>query len=160
MIKNQRVTLFVSYAQIIVFDTALDNPFNDWTVRHTAQGFAWRPGSVSFGTVEEGGVHGITISEKLTLESTPSSTAVRIIDVPFQVPSGGQVGLASISDHAELNLRAGLYQLRYECWQANEPRATKMRLLFCQSEAPLFRIVRADADLHPEQTLLLTTSPA
>jgi hypothetical protein len=45
-------SLMVLYSQIAVFDRDLPNAFNTWTQRHVDQGFAWRSGSVSFGTIE------------------------------------------------------------------------------------------------------------
>ena len=42
--------LDVSYGQVGVFWAILAKPFNDWSEAHVRQGFAWRPGSVSFKT--------------------------------------------------------------------------------------------------------------
>ena len=41
-------TLDISYSQLVVFQKGMENPFNDWENTHVDQGFAWRPGSVSF----------------------------------------------------------------------------------------------------------------
>lgn len=40
----------ISYSQLCVFDPALTEPYNEWLPEHNAQGFSWRPGSVSFAT--------------------------------------------------------------------------------------------------------------
>ena len=45
----------ISHAQLAVFDSTLTAPFNDWTDDHVKQGFAWRPGSVSFMTLDTAG---------------------------------------------------------------------------------------------------------
>ena len=42
--------MLVSYYHIAIFDTDLG--FNDWRDAHGKQGFSWRPGSVSFGTLD------------------------------------------------------------------------------------------------------------
>ena len=47
--------LFSSYSRVAVFRAGLEKPFNDWEQDHLDQGFAWREGSVSFATLEEGG---------------------------------------------------------------------------------------------------------
>lgn len=47
--------LEVVYAHVAVFDARSRHPFNDWSDTHVAQGFAWRPGSVSFATLEPAG---------------------------------------------------------------------------------------------------------
>ncbi|WNZ26896.1 hypothetical protein HJG54_28635 [Leptolyngbya sp. NK1-12] len=41
------------YNQVAVFDPSLEYPYNDWLPQHAAQGFTWRPGSVSFGTLTQ-----------------------------------------------------------------------------------------------------------
>ena len=51
--------VFVSYSQLSVFDPTLSEPVNNWTSGHVAQGFAWRPGSVSFKSLSESGTHNV-----------------------------------------------------------------------------------------------------
>ena len=46
--------LYASYAQVAIFLSSLEQPFNNWTDRHVAQGFAWREGSVSFAVTDGG----------------------------------------------------------------------------------------------------------
>ena len=41
-------TLELAWSQVSLFDANLADPFNDWNEQHLAQGFSWRPGSVSF----------------------------------------------------------------------------------------------------------------
>jgi hypothetical protein len=108
--------LSVSHSQIAVFDSALDKPFSFWTDRHVQQGFAWRPGSVSFGTIEEGGRHlveVVTASEDTQL----AADAVRVIQVPFEVPASGNIEVASVVQGVPLSLPAGKYALRFEGFQ-------------------------------------------
>jgi hypothetical protein len=57
------VGLQVSCGQLAVFASSLKQPFNDWSDQHVSQGFAWRPGSVSFRSVVEAGRHSIEIDE-------------------------------------------------------------------------------------------------
>lgn len=56
------VIVDVSYSQLGVFVAGPLKPFNDWTDKHVAQGFAWRPESVSFRTLVEAGSHSVEIS--------------------------------------------------------------------------------------------------
>lgn len=150
--------IMVTYSQIVVFDRSLEEPFNDWTDAHVAQGFSWRPGSVGFATVEEGGYHLVTV-EKDFGEGAPALSAVRVIDVPFEVPSDGFVEIASISDSNVIGLAPGTYQLRFECYAAGDTRPS-VRLLFSRRTSPVFRLVRADSGLEPSRDLLRTASPA
>jgi len=47
MTLEANFTVVVLYRTLALYDRALENPFNDWTREHWAQGFSWRPGSVS-----------------------------------------------------------------------------------------------------------------
>jgi hypothetical protein len=159
MIGTNELTISVSYSQLAVFDHSLERPFNAWTDRHVAQGFSWRPGSVAFGTIEDGGPHLVTVRLDAR-ESDPALDAIRVIDVPFEVPPSGAIEIGSISDSVLLELPSDIYQLRFECYErANSPTA-RLRLLFCRNSNPRFDIVRADSELNPGTDLLLIASPA
>ena len=146
--------VFVSYSQPSVFDPSLANPFNNWTRVHVAQGFAWRPGSVSFRTLSESGVYDVELL--LGEGGRPILPYVlRAIEVPFRVPSNGALEVASISDGQRLELPAGPYQLRFE----SLPKF-KIRLVFTKAMEPKFLILRADSDLVPTIPLLQTAEPA
>lgn len=47
--------LYLSYSQLCIFSSSLDNPFNDWSDRSVSQGFAWRESSASFRSINESG---------------------------------------------------------------------------------------------------------
>lgn len=149
-----KATLYVSYSQIAVFDPSLDRPFNDWATRHVGQGFAWRSGSVSFATLEEAGEHEIDVLLPGNGMTTSAST-IRAIQVPFEVPAGGIVSVASISDELSVQVPPGSYGLRYEAMPGRI-----IRLMFIRDADPEFRIVKADAGLCPTYPLLTTAEPA
>jgi hypothetical protein len=151
--------LMIFYSQLSVFDRSLDRPFNDWTDRHVAQGFSWRPGSVAFGTIEEGGRHIVTVGVGWGSEE-PAVDAIRVIDVPFEVPKAGVIEVASISGGVPLRLPAGTYQLRFECFDQGNSSTPRIRLSFWREGKPQFKLVRADSELSPRGDLLLTASPA
>ena len=151
--------LNVSYSQVAVFDSDLALPFSMWTDRHANQGFAWRPGSVSFRTIEEG--------ERYLLELAVhsgdvelSSDAARIIQVPFEVPASGSIEVASITDSMPLELPSGVYALRFECFRQESGSEPRIKLVFIRSDDPKFEVLRADAALSLTGELLLTASPA
>ncbi|MGZ3296890.1 MAG: competence protein ComJ [Xanthobacteraceae bacterium] len=146
--------VFVSYSQISVFDPSLSEPFNNWTSRHVAQGFAWRPGSASFKTISESGRHNVEVFSDAK-ETPMSPDAIRIVEVPFLVPSNGSIDVASISDSHQLRLPPGPYQLRFEA-----SRGSKIKLVFTDCRKPRFAVLRADADLAPTMPLLETAEPA
>jgi hypothetical protein len=154
MFIEHSLTLYISHSQVIVCDPSLEQPFNFWTGRHVAQGFAWRPGSASFGTINEGGLHSIDVLLTHSYVDI-SPLAIRAIEVPFRIPSEGNVEIASVSDSRLLQIPSSLYALRLECLQG-----TKLKCLFMKIDNPKFRIARSDAALRPARDLLLTADPA
>ncbi|MFG1400280.1 competence protein ComJ [Roseixanthobacter pseudopolyaromaticivorans] len=157
--KSVEISILVSYSQVTVFDHSLERPFNQWTEKHVAQGFSWRPRSAAFRTIAEGGQHIVTVAVDV-IENGQSPDAVRIIEVPFEVPADGTIEIGSISDSYILEIPAGIYKLRFECYEPVSSKAARIRFLFVRDTNPKFRIVRADPDLSPENELLLTTSAA
>ena len=146
--------LFVSYSQLAVFDSSLQKPFNNWTPARVSQGFDWRPGSVSFKTLSEADKYDIELLTGVTeLPVLPS--AVRVIEVPFQVPSSGLIGVASISEGHRVELEPGSCGLRFEALPGRQ-----IRLVFISSNERQFRILRADPGLTPAFPLLVTAESA
>lgn len=150
--------LSISHSQIMVFQSLLVSPFNDWTRKHFYQGFSWRPGSVSFGTLDEGGPHLV----RLFVGAHDSDVAgARVIDVPFYVPPDGRIDVASIADRHEFVIPPGVYQLRFEAFfAASDVALPIITLRFRPHDEPVFAVVVADSDLNPGPELLLTAQPA
>jgi hypothetical protein len=146
--------VFVSYSQLSVFDPSLSNPFNDWTSRHVSQGFAWRPGSVSFKTLSESGMCDIEVLSDGN-EVPVSPQAIRVIEVPFLVPGSGLIEVASISDGRQIEISPGQYQLRFEACLDS-----RIRLVFATGKKTRFAVVLVDQGLAPTIPLLETAQPA
>ena len=142
--RAKTIALDVSYSQIAVFSSDLPDPFNHWTDEHVAQGFSWRPGSVSFATLVESGPHHVTVTV-LEGKAPLSTGAVRAIEVPFEVPASGEIEIASISDSSTLILPAGMYQLRYELLSFGKKDTPAANLTFWLADDPLFVIALADS---------------
>ncbi len=150
--------LDISYAQLAVFDSHLEKPFNDWGEKHVEQGFSWRPGSVSFGTLDSSGVVHLDIIGTDTLDVATSS-AVRIISVPFAVPSHGEIEVASIHDGTKLLLPSGHHELIFEHGYTSGG-AMWANLHFRKTETiPEPRILRADSELTPPTEFLMDAIP-
>lgn len=151
--------LDVSYSQLSVFWSSLQQPFNDWTQKHVDQGFAWRPGSVSFRTLVEAGLHSVQVD--IDDHAGPvSQNAVRVIEVPFKVPPDGNIEIASISDSIPLSLPAGGYSLRCEFMEPDAGNAQHVRLIFARADDQHFAVVRADNRLVVGHELLTTAEAA
>jgi hypothetical protein len=118
-----------------------------------------RVGSVSFRTIEEGGRHHVELvvaSEDVEL----SPGAVRIIQVPFEVPSCGSIEVASISDGFPLELPSRMYALRFEYFEPSECSEPRVRFVFIKKDDPTFDVLRADPALALVGDLLVEASPA
>jgi Competence protein J (ComJ) len=152
-------SLYVSYAQVAVFDSALEKPFNDWTERHIQQGFSWRPGSVSFATIEEAATHLVTID--VADDASVSEAAIRVIETPFHVPQNGSIEIASISESFVTDVPFGLYALRFSYFLATALSEPRITFQFIKTNQPSFAILRADPGLSARTgDLLLSASPA
>jgi hypothetical protein len=145
----------LSHSQIAVFEAGLESPFNDWDKTHIDQGFSWRPQSVSFATLEDGGTLSVEILAKKTFVPDPGS--VRSIRVPFKVPRQG-VEIASIISGQVVEIQPGSYSLYYET--GKEGSAAWCRFTFVLDEKSIPQIVKADSGLRPPKTFKMVAVPA
>lgn len=153
------LTIDVSYTQISVFDPDLQAPFNDWTDDHVAQGFAWRPGSVSFGTLRSAGLMAVVVSTSKGFDEQ-SSRATRVISVPFTVPEAGAVEVASIGSSVIAEIPPGEYELTFE-HGLDDHGAMWANFYFKLIQAPVVAMIRrADPELVPPHRLVMTANPA
>jgi hypothetical protein len=146
--------LCVSYAQVAVFDRSFQRPFNQWNDRHVRQGFSWRPGSAAFRTIEEEGQHHVMLMVD-TDDGDPTPSAVRVMEVPFEVPASGEIEIGSTSDSFSIRIPPGVYQLRFECERRPDNKIPMIRFQFVEMKQPQFRVIRADPDLDLNGGLLL-----
>lgn len=154
-----KVTVDVSHGQLAVFASSLQHPFNDWTDRHVAQGFSWRPGSVSFLTLVESGLHSIEI-KIVEYVGALHGEAVRAIDVPFEVPPDGAIDVGSISNAASVSLRPGPLLLRCEFLGRTDGSSDRVRLIFATKDTGRVAVVRADKLLSVDGELLMSAEAA
>src|SRR5215213_1919714 len=81
----------INYHQLVVYDEGtVPVPDNDWTMRHIEQGFSWRPGCVTFETLEDVGA--LKVEVLLAEDFEVSSEATRAIVVPFGVSAAWGCG--------------------------------------------------------------------
>jgi hypothetical protein len=147
-------TLFVTHAQVAVFNPDLESPFNDWTEQHVRQGFSWRPGSVSFRTLSADGDLEVT---SVVGERPVAPEARRAIVVPFSC-TGSKVEVSTIADSAGVDLPRGEYALRFEHW--TDAGGMHCRLVFTPSENVKACVLTADEALQPQEPLLMVATPA
>lgn len=152
-------SIYVLYSQLCVFWSSLPQPFNNWLQAHVDQGFAWRPGSVSFRTLDEEGTHNVElVVSGQAIEI--SKDAIRVIEVPFDVPIDGEIEVASISESVPISLAAGGYLLRCEFFAKLADGVFPVRLIFTSSNSRDFKVIRADEVLTVPSPLVMDASPA
>jgi len=149
----------ISYGQLAVFIHSISDPFSDWSEEHVNQGFVWREGTVSFRTLLESGMHNVS-AEVVEYFDGIDAAVIRAIDVPFDVPSDGDIEIASISDSAILSVPSGSYCLRCEFVIDSLSGKNLVRLVFARGEPAHFLIVRADSELSPGSSLVVSGNPA
>lgn len=71
------------YSSLTVILPELPHPFDHWNKIHGAQGFSYRPGSVSFGTIDADDPSPTLV--KVRQFYVPSDETIRVIKVPFKV---------------------------------------------------------------------------
>ena len=149
--------LFLEYSFVAVSLPRIVHETNNWNSTHGAQGFSWRPGSVSFGTFDAD--DDALISIELQDSYISSAAATRIIKVPFQVENDGIILIDPLTQEWHVPIPAGNYALFF----AIEPfeASWKYSLIFVAEEVlPEAEIILADELLSPPDELLMHTEPA
>lgn len=159
--------LEIGYTQIVVCDSEHADAFNDWSDQHVAQGFAWRTGNVSFGTVGHGSECFVEVRQDT--EVNLKEKTQRAILVPFIVSSSETVFVDSLGggEPEEVQLPAGNYALVFETGFREELREEPEYqddpywlpmwccLTFVPQDSVRAEILRADSDLNPSYPLLM-----
>jgi hypothetical protein len=152
-----KIQIYLSFSQICVFQSSLENPFNDWSERNFSQGFSWRPGSVSFRALTEDGDHHVCLFINEPVPSLPTN-CVRAFKVPFG-NIDGEVEIASISDSAQLDIPPGQYILRVEFLELDTNGIPEINVRFNKGFSA-FEVVKADSELDITRDFDLMAKPA
>lgn len=149
------VQIVISYGQLGVFDPALVGPYNDWNEEHVAQGFSWRPGSVSFATAD---IVTPVIVDVTRLEAPPvTDEAASAIRVPFDVSTRGLVEIGSIASSVEVSFPAGSYALYFlEPQRGEDP----FRLIFVPMDDVDPAVLKEGAKARQQDRYLMMATAA
>lgn len=145
----------IYYSQIALFQYGLDNPFNNWNDTHVNQGFTWREGSVSFGTLANEVNCKVTIklSDKIEIDDN----AIRALVVPFEVKNDG-IEVGSIIETVGIDIPEGKYELLFF---ANVEGGTEhYTFVFAKNDNPIARALKVDDELSMPDNLLMQANPA
>jgi hypothetical protein len=151
MIDENKFRIDVSFLQLAIFGSSLEQPFNSWSDAQFAQGFSWRPDSISFRTLEDG-PHTVTVlfSRELPI---PSVAAVRAITVPLEL-SDDEIEISSISDSVRMRALPGRYQILCEFRGHDETHSRIVFITLANSSKEKFAILVADKQLHIGDSLV------
>ena len=150
----------ILYHQLIVCDPTAAPVPNDWQERHVAQGFSWRPGTVSFSTLGDLG----TLRAEVLVggELVVGPEAVRATVVPFAVSRPGLVQLSDTANEETTRVGRGEYARLCEMGYSSKRRGQEAewcRLTFVPGGNVQPEILRADAELSPQYPLLMEADP-
>lgn len=147
----------LTYSFMTVHSPNLSRPFNQWAHVHSDQGFSWRPGSVSFGTIDSNGPFPTTV--ELRKSYIPSSQAIRIIKVPFEVGPEGII-FSDPNEGWPVLIPAGYYAVYFAIEPIGED-VWRYTITFVPSESEVkAEIIKADNLLSPPPELLMEAEPA
>ena len=151
------IEIYWSYSQICLFLSSLTQPFNNWSERNYSQGFAWRPGSVSFRALVEEGYHQVNFFVNESVSTLPINCK-RAFKVPFETPDG-KIEVASISDSRLLEVPPGRYILQVEFLHHKEGDIPEINIRLNNGNCD-FEIVKADSEIDKDSDLDLMAKPA
>ena len=149
-------TLEISYSQIAVFNSSLDQPFNNWTEDHFNQGFVWRPQSVSFRTAARTGFGTIRV-ERVDAPPKLRDDATLAIRVPFSLTEP-ELEIASVFKGQSVPFEPGDYALYFQT--GREGTAPWVTLEFVPGKIEAAEILKGGEHLKPPTPLLMTGEPA
>ncbi|SDZ26968.1 competence protein ComJ [Thermoactinomyces sp. DSM 45892] len=161
MKKWKDILLDISYSQVNVFNTDLQDPFNDWTDTHVKQRFSWREGSVSFGALSDWESE---VSVGLGEEIYANEQAIRSIVVPFYVEGNGVTITSILSEEFIFDIPQGSYELFFHAipLESGEDGLYRVRyeLTFVRCATPKPHILKYDDELSPPQEFCMEAEPA
>jgi hypothetical protein len=144
----------ISYSQLCVFDAKLPEPYNEWLPQHNAQGFSWRPGSVSFATAVDRDVCEVLVELRPTMPEIDDAQCV--IAVPFDVPPDGEIEVGSIMNGTPLTIPSGSYRLYFLDYGEE---AKRLRLVFAPGSDGAPEVIRESGSIRRQAEYLMTSRP-
>jgi len=147
----------ILYAQLAVFSSDEEHPYNDCAEGHIAQGFAWRPASVSFAISPN--IHQLWVNIRQLKTYAPSPSANRVILVPIHVKGGRGLECGNVVDTVQIAIPDGQYALFFELFESNDAGQARAEITLTLEKA-IPCILKPGPDMTVPDKLLLEASPA
>lgn len=106
------IEMQIVYSQVVLFNNDIEYPFSNWFDTHVNQGFVWREGTISFGSLDKSCDSLINVILKKTDDFEWDIDSKIQIALPFYVSSTIEFG--SLFETVEVDLPKGLYQVYFE----------------------------------------------
>lgn len=150
-------TIPVLYSQLAFFSADLETPYNDWTDMHVAQGFAWRPKSVSFAIPDEFTELDIDLRE---VDQLPLGFAAnRVIRVPLVVEGNRGAEFGNVIETVPVKLADGHYSILFQLYLTEKGSGVRAEISICPGDCTA-AVLMADEKLDVPQTLLMDAQAA
>lgn len=148
----------VLYSQVVLFNQDIEYPFSDWTDAHVNQGFVWREGAISFGTLTESvdsTINFIYLTQKDYHLKWSENSKIRI-SLPFKVTDIIEFG--SLFDTVEVELPKGLYQVYFEACEVEHKEV--YNIILVENQYPFAKVHLLEDGQNPPLKLLMSGEPA
>jgi hypothetical protein len=142
-------SIFVEYAQILVFIASHPAPGLLWEDDHVSQGFAWSEGLVSFGVPDHDDECLLNISreEKVSIDES----ALWAVQTPFIVSEPLEIG--TVLDTRKMQVPYGTYNLIFEALPATDLYSYVINLKFVESNEPEFAVLKKGQEITTDNIL-------
>ncbi|MBS0490216.1 MULTISPECIES: competence protein ComJ [unclassified Phenylobacterium] len=145
----------ISYGQLCVFDPSFDAPYNAWADDHVAQGFSWRPGSVSFAVDDD---CALAVVKVAVADGPPQLDAAEsAIRTPFVAAATGTVEIGSILSGFEVALPPGPYALYFLTPRGE---TQPFQLIFVPADEVTPAVLKEGRNAKIQSHYLMEASPA
>lgn len=141
-------SIYVEYTQILVYISSHQRPGLIWTDEHTAQGFAWSEGIVSFGVPDHDGECLLRVDAG---ERPRTTDVLWSVQVPFVVSEPLRIG--TVFDVRNVDVPRGTYNLVFQALAGNDDYTYIIDLIFAPSDNPSFLIIEKGGGIESDVVL-------
>jgi len=154
--KTFQIETQIVYSQVVLFNNTIEYPFSNWSDTHVNQGFVWREGTISFGSLDESDDSLINFILRKTNDFEWDIDSKIQIALPFHVLSTIEFG--SLFETVEVDLPNALYQIYFEAKEVNNRGI--YNITFVQNSNPISIVNCLEDGRNPPVNLLMDGEPA
>lgn len=145
----------VAFAQLVLFDSEAESPFNDWDSRHTEQGFSLRDNSISFALSDR--VTEVDIS--LSGTNIINNNAYLGIKVPIKIYGSSGISVGSLLYQKIVKYKPGIYTVAYSLYRTENNSVDRVLFGLTTGYSDPVILVN-DGSITRVSNFIMTASPA